>query len=93
MSKKNPFTRQQGQEVQLHANKYRPKEIVKRSFSLYKTDYDSLGEMSDYLSKFTNQRMSNSLVIRTALNHLRTTIENGGQRAEEILKERLRESI
>lgn len=93
-SKTNPFTRQTQQDIQLHTSRNADQDkLVTRSFTIYTSDDQHLKELTEELNKYSRKKVNNSLVIRTAINHLREAIQKGGARFEQDLERLIKDSI
>jgi len=91
---KNPFTRQAKQEIQLHTTRSADQDaLINRSFTIYRSDDQHIKELTEELNKYSRKKVNNSLVIRTAINHLRETIQKGGTRFEQDLERLIKDSI
>jgi deoxyadenosine/deoxycytidine kinase len=93
-TKANPFTRQTQQDIQLHTSRNADQDkLVTRSFTIYTSDDQHLKELTEELNKYSRKKVNNSLVIRTAINHLREAIQKGGARFEQDLERLIKDSI
>lgn len=93
-SKANPFTRQTQQDIQLHTSRNADQDkLVTRSFTIYTSDDQHIKELTEELNKYSRKKVNNSLVIRTAINHLHEAIQKGGVRFEQDLERLIKDSI
>lgn len=93
-SKANPFTRQTQQDIQLHTSRNADQDkLVTRSFTIYASDDQHIKELTEELNKYSRKKVNNSLVIRTAINHLHEAIQKGGVRFEQDLERLIKDSI
>jgi len=93
-TKANPFTGKAKQDIQLHTSRNADQDkLVTRSFTIYTSDDHNIKDLTEELNKYSRKKVNNSLVVRTAINHLRETLRKGGARFEQDLERLIKDSI
>ena len=82
----------------LHAGKPESSKPKAKSFSFYPTDFNTLSELQEMLTEYSNRGLTESVVARTALNYLKYQLDTENKKAnksgqfEETLKRIIQES-
>lgn len=82
----------------LHAGKPESSKPKAKSFSFYPTDFNTLSELQELLTEYSNRGLTESVVARTALNYLKYQLDAENKKAnksgqfEETLKRIIQES-
>ena len=90
-SKENAFTKKI--KTDLHSDMTSGDKMVKKSFSMYNSDLESINFLTNELQKHHRRKLKASAVIRVALDMLKEITLNGTDKQKELMKESIKKSL